>query len=331
MNAKNFNIYTIKAENIDAIKAAFFADNFTKHKLKPRHKTQESSTGFAPVLSLELDEKGALMHDIGGAIVFKVAQEKAVIKTSAIDLDAAKAIGKIPDIDRAGQYEVKNRIRAEHIAQAKTELFAWWGWFDYTAGLLFVGANGVTSDEIIAKLREGLDGLPVTLIKTQNDPGQVLTNICRDPQAGGEAVETPAGFYAMQIAMGEHVKLKGLESSEITLKGAGAEIIATAIDWGYCVANADIVVNGRVSLKIDDKLQIKNFKTIDGQVSPGEIEESDDELANQLANWQAGAFLTINEARILAKTLVSVMGAGGGVDLIKGESPPGANLNLTYK
>lgn len=338
MNIKNFNIYTIKPENIAELKNAFLTENLDEFRLKPRHKTQETSTGLGSILSSDIDPDLTLILDIGGAVIFKISQEKAVINSGAIEIDAARAIAKAGDIDKGQQYEIKNRIKAEHIAQAKTELLGWLGWFDYTAGLLFIGANGAGADHLTAFLRGCLGALPASIITTKYNVGEILTRVLHDPKFGGKIVETPQGGHAYQVAVKTWVKLNGLDKSEISIKDADDTLIDYLVTNGYTVSNAEICLNGRATLKTDEKLQIKSFKIDGEQVQKEDISDDLEGLEWQRANVVAGAFLFVSEARIAIKTLIDFSGGrlieglyedDPGDNLTARESP-GSNINMKF-
>ena len=316
MLAKTFTIFTLQPDKTAAFASALNHDNLATRALQPRHKTQAATMGFVPAVPLAMGgggvggegEGGPLIHCVDGGLVFRVGIEKAVVKKGAITADTSRAVAQLTrqtgqPPTRGGIYEIKERVTAEHLATAKSEFFYYYGWLDTASNRLIMGAASGVGEDMGQLMRQAmhdpLGGLFISRLATQHSPTDILTAMA---QNGGYSDNR-------QAAIGDALKFKASPGQEISIKGEhDPQLLALILGNDYKLGRAQILVNNRAYLTLDENWNISGAILHPDQQAALDDDAGADDPESKLSEWQARAFLTAAELRVALDALIEVHG-----------------------
>lgn len=278
-----------------------------KHALNPRHKTQAATMGFVPALPpehQETPENPVFIHEIDGFSIIKIGIIKALTSSSAIGRELHE---KAAEFEKAEGYwpgrkiiaQMKDDITAAHISTAKDVYSFFYMAIDWGRGRLIVGVTGETgADNLTAKLREALGGLPIALLTVKNSVSHSLTSLSH-----GVWAEEDAPPFSIGDTLNFETLDKPADKQSLRLKGEfDPDFCGYLADRGFVLQAASLHISERVNFTITDRLQIKNIKLLfesDCQIDPVE---------DPSAKFTSDCYLELMEIRNLLHTLLGFFG-----------------------
>ena len=150
--------------------------------------------------------------------------------------------------------DFKEIISAELLPRAFTRRNTTRAWIDPTAGRLIVDASSPTrGEQIVEFLRETLGGeLPVSMPQTEASPGQKLTDWLSARRAPG------------RFDLGEECELTSGDAAKSVVRyvrhNLDVQQIQRHLEEGLRASKLAMTWNGRLSLVVNDKLEVKKLK-----------------------------------------------------------------------
>jgi recombination associated protein RdgC len=265
---------------------------------------------LAPCPALSLQSKGwvgpgespALVQSLDRHMLIALGVEQKLLPAAVVN-DAAKL--KAEDWERQRGFkpgrklmrEFKDRAAAELLPRAFVRRRSTRAWIDPQAGRIVVDSGSPAAAELLVEsLRDSVDELAVSLPQSGEAPGAILT-------AWLAAGRAPGNFE-----LGEECELTGGGDTKAVVRYLRHPLqiaqIKRHLDEGFRVSRLALTWNGRVSLIVNDKLQLKrlNFLDID------ENSEAAQELGPE-QKFEADFALMTGEYGVLLDELLPLFGA----------------------
>ena len=173
----------------------------------------------------------------------------AAVKERAAEFEREKGFAP----GRKQLRDFKEIIAAELLPRAFAKRSMVRAWIDPTAGLLIVDSTSAgKAEQLVEFLRETLGELSVSLPQTEISPGVSLTHWLQWRKAPGH------------FDLGEECTLTSGDAAKSTVKysrhNLDVQQIQRHLEEGLRVSKLAMTWNGRLSLVVDDKLQVSRLK-----------------------------------------------------------------------
>ncbi len=243
-----------------------------------------------------------LVHRVAGNWLISLGVEQRLLPSSVVKQEAedraediAAQQGYKPG--RKQMKELREQIMQEFLPRAFTRRRKMFAWIDPEGGWLCIDApSQARAEDMLELLRQTLDVLPVTLLRTERSPSSAMA----DWLAGHEA---PAGF-----SIDQDCELRSVTEEKAvvryvrhTLEG---DEVRGHLESGKMPTRLALTFDDRVSFVLTEKLEIKRLDFLD--VVKEKAEESGAEDARAL--FDAEFSLMAGELKLLLPAVIEALG-----------------------
>lgn len=226
--------------------------------------TQEKSVGWSEPRG---EKHGMLVEAVGGQLIMRLTMETKVLPASVVKRRADEKIEKIEEttgrkVSRMEKKDIREETLLDLLPKAFTRIANTTVWLDPAARLLVIDAAGQTrADEVVAALLHSLDGLVLT---------QVQTNVAPSTQMAAWLLSYEApGLFDVD----RECELKATDDSEGIVRYSkhtlNNEEVRKHIQNGKMVTKLALAWNGRVSFVLNETMQVKKLKFLEGVFDSG--------------------------------------------------------------
>ena len=234
--------------------------------------TQEKSIGWSEPRG---EKHAMLVEAIGGQLLLRLTMESKVLPSSVVKRRAEEKAEKIEEtsgrkLSRMEKKDLREETLLDLLPKAFTRLSNTTVWIDPEARLLVMDVAGQTkADEVVATLLRSLDGLVLTQVQTNESPGSQMAAWLMSYEAPG------------RLDVDRECELKATDDSEGVVRYSkhtlNNEEVRKHIQSGKMVTKLALTWSGRVSFVMNDTMQIKKLKflegVLDGPDSAGKAED----------------------------------------------------------
>lgn len=278
MQVRNFYWYVLNKPLPDRVD---FEKKLEGKPFEPCMSQQLSSQGWVSAVS-----SGELVYEAHGAQLLMLKQEKRLLPASVVN-EYLQA--KVEEFEQAEGFSPSRKIRQqlkEDLTQALLPkaftkssrtpvlIFPKQGW------LMVLSGSAKSADDVTAYLRDTLDGLPVSLVNSDNSPSHVMTSWLSNP------LSLPQDW-----ALGEEVELQDAEGALVRARNHDllTDELNVHLDAGKIVSKLHLIWRENVSFLLQDDLSIKRIKLLlEQEEAPGDSDSQDARFAHEFAlscNW----------------------------------------------
>jgi recombination associated protein RdgC len=221
--------------------------------------TQEKSVGWSEPRG---EKHAMLVESIGGQLLLRLTMEAKVLPSSVVKRRTDERVEKIEEttgrkLSRMEKKDLREETLFDLLPKAFTRISHTTVWIDPTARLLVMDVAGQTkADEVVAVLLRSLDGLVMTQVQTNESPGSQMAAWLMSYEAPG------------RLDVDRECELKATDESEGVVRYSkhtlNNEEVRKHIQSGKMVTKLALTWNGRVSFVMNDTLQIKKLKFLEG-------------------------------------------------------------------
>ncbi len=261
--------------------------------------TQEKSIGWSEPRG---EKHGMLVESVGGQLLLRLTMESKVLPASVIKRRAEEKIEKIEEstgrkMSRMEKKDLREETLLDLLPKAFTRISNTTVWIDSKAHLLVIDTAGQTkADEVVAALLRSLDGLVITQIQCNMAPATQMA-------AWLMSYEAPGRFD-----VDRECELKATDESEGVVRYSkhtlNNEEVRKHIKSGKMVTKLALTWNGRVSLVLNDNLQVKKLKFLEGVLDGGSAEGA----AKDEDRFDADVAIITGELGQLVPELIEALG-----------------------
>ena len=260
--------------------------------------TQEKSVGWSEPRG---EKHGMLVESVAGQLILRLTMEAKVLPASVVKRRAEEKIEKVEDttgrkLSRMEKKDLREETLLDLLPKAFTRISNTTVWIDPAARLLVIDAAGQTkADEIVAALLRSLDGLVITPVQTNVAPATQMAAWLLSHEAPGLFdVDRECELKATDDSQGV------VRYSKHTLNN---EEVRKHIQNGKMVTRLALAWNGRVSFVLNDTLQVKKLKFLDGVFDSGGEAAAPDE-----DRFDADVAIVTGELGKLVPELIEALG-----------------------
>lgn len=260
--------------------------------------TQEKSIGWSEPRG---EKHGMLVESVAGQLILRLTMEAKVLPASVVKRRADEKIEKIEEttgrkVSRMEKKDIREETLLDLLPKAFTRISNTTVWIDPAARLLVIDAAGQTkADEVVAALLRSLDGLVLTQIQTNTAPASQMA-------AWLLSYEAPGLFD-----VDRECELKATDDSEGIVRYSkhtlNNEEVRKHIQNGKMVTRLALTWNGRVSFVLNETMQVKKLKFLEGVFdSGGEVATPDED------RFDADVAIVTGELGKLIPELIDALG-----------------------
>ena len=227
--------------------------------------------GFAPVYTFSSEL--CFIADFTWAVALKKSEK--VLPTTVIHEWLDKHITQIEEAEsrKVGRKEkqlLKEKITDDLLPKAFSKSSTTYAIYDTRHHFLLVNALGNRAENIVAKLREALNGLDVRLPQTQQSPSTVMTNwLLRAAAEGG-------------FEFGTDCELKGMGDNapiiKITKQDLTTQEVVQHIKNGKTVTQLGLVWRNQIAFVLTEQFTLKRIQYLD--ILQKEVEQQGEDMAS---------------------------------------------------
>ena len=260
--------------------------------------SQEKSLGWSPPRDAK---HGMLVESVGGQLMLRLTTETKVLPASVVKRRAEERIEKIEETtgrkpSRMERKDIREETLLELLPKAFTRMSNTAVWIDPKARLLVIDASGQTkADEVVAVLLRSLNGLVITLIQTNIAPSTQMA-------AWLMSHEAPGGFD-----VDRECELKATDDSQAVVRYSkhtlNNEEVRKHIKNSKMPTRLALTWKGRVSFVLNDCLQVRKIKFLDG------VFDASDNATQDEDRFDADVAIVTGELSKLIPELIDALGA----------------------
>jgi recombination associated protein RdgC len=292
---KNLQIYRLPAGwNIGA---EVLEEQLARKRFVPCGSQDQETRGW---LSPTGDE--FLVHRVGGQWLIALGVEQKLLPSSVVKQEAEDRAEEIAarqgyKLGRKQMKDLREQVLQELLPRAFTRRRKAYAWIDPVGGWLGIDApSQARAEDVLEVLRQTLDSLPLTLLRTQVSPVSAMA----DWLAGGEA---PAGF-----TIDQDCELRSVTEDKAAVRYVRHPLegdeVRNHLVAGKLPTRLALTFDERVSFVLTEKLEIKRLDFLD--VVKEKVDEAGAEDARAL--FDAGFALMTGEVARLLPALVEALG-----------------------
>ncbi len=251
---KNLHVFTLEQDW--TLTPGALEQILTQHPLRPCPTMSLHSHGWVPP-----SDTPALVQGLERHLLIALGSEEKLLPASVIN-DAAAEYAVEWERSRGIKpgrkliRDFKERATAELLPRAFVRRRRTLAWIDPVSRRIVVDAASPARAELLTEqLRESLGGLELSLPQADHAPGETMTGWLRAETAPG------------RFSLGEECELSGSDDSKPVVRYLRHPLLAEQLrrhfDAGFRASRLALLWNNRVSLLIDDKLQIKRVRFLD--------------------------------------------------------------------
>ena len=249
-----------------------------------------------------------LVHVVGGQWLIALCVEQrllpaSVVRQEADDRAEEMALRQGYKPGRKQMKDLREQVMQELLPRAFTRRREVMVWIDPVGGWLGIDAASQTrAEEVLDVLRQSLDNLPLTLVRTERSPASAMAGWL----AAGEA---PAGFTIDQDCELRSVTDERAAVRYVRHSLEGDEVRAH-LEAGKMPTRLGLTFDDRVSFILTEKLEIKRLDFLD--VVREQLDAADTDDARAL--FDAGFALMTGEIGRLLPSLIEALGGEAGAE-----------------
>ncbi|TJY64943.1 recombination-associated protein RdgC [Sinimarinibacterium sp. CAU 1509] len=277
--------------------AAEIETTLTEFPLKPCVGQALQTRGWVPI-----NDAGQMAYGQEKQVLIALGTEEKLLPASVVNQTADEKIRALEQqkgfkIGRKHKREIKEQIQAELLPRAFSRRRVTLGWLDFSGGWLVVDTSTPSrADDFTQALRDALGELPATPMQSEPSMGALLTQWLSSMQAPGA------------FDLDDECELTSTDENKSTVRylhhALDGKDIANHLSHGKVVTRLSLTWNGRISLLINDKLQVKRLKFLDIE----RVREEQDGLDAE-AEFEANFTLMSGEYSALLKDLATAINA----------------------
>jgi recombination associated protein RdgC len=240
-------------------------------RFQPCGALEATSEGWFPPLGRA---DAPLVHQTQGFFMICLRKEDKILPASVVNERLAIRVAEIEDrearkLRKKEREALREEILHDMVPKAFSQSRKTYAYIDPKGGWLYVDAGSPRkADDLVAVLRQTLDGFPVKPLSTRERPASVMTRwLAGGAIPEGVTLETECELKSPEEDGGiVRARRHDLEVPEILHHlEAGKEAIKLAFSW-----------NDRLSLVLDEALTIRRLKFLDTiQEAAAEVESDD--------------------------------------------------------
>lgn len=261
--------------------------------------TQEKSVGWSEPRG---EKHGMLVESVAGQLMMRLTMEAKVLPSSVVKRRTEERVEKIEEttgrkLSRMEKKDLREETLLDLLPKAFTRLSNTTVWIDQAARLLVIDASGQTkADEIVAMLLRSLDGLLITQLQTTSAPAtQMAAWLLSHDAPGRFDVDRECELKATDDSQGV------VRYSKHTLNN---EEVRKHIQNSKMVTKLALTWNGRLSFVLNDLLQVKKLKFLEGVLDAGGAESA----AKEEDRFDADVAIITGELKQLIPELIDALG-----------------------
>jgi len=248
---KNLLIYRLEQSWL--LTAGALEEKLAQRTLQPCSAMSTESRGWVPPI-----DDVPLVQGVERHLLIALGVDQKLLPSSVLN-DAVKQ--RAVEFEREKGFkpgrkqlrDFKEIISAELLPRAFVKRTVVRAWIDPTAGLLVIDSSSpAKAEQLVEFLRETLGELSVSLPQTKALPGQKLTDWLSARHAPG------------RFDIGEECTLTSGDAAKATVKysrhNLDVQQIQRHLEEGLRATKLALTWNGRLSLVVDDKLQVSRLK-----------------------------------------------------------------------
>ena len=261
--------------------------------------TQEKSVGWSEPRG---EKHAMLVESIGGQLMLRLTMEAKVLPSSVVKRRTDERVEKIEEttgrkLSRMEKKDLREETLLDLLPKAFTRIANTTVWIDQAARLLVMDVAGQSkADEVVAVLLRSLDGLVITQVQTKSAPGSQMAAWLLSHEAPG------------RFDVDRECELKATDDSEGVVRYSkhtlNVEEVRKHIQSGKMVTKLALTWNGRVSLVLNDVLQVKKLKFLDGVLDGPDSASKD----NDEDRFDSDVTLVTGELSKLIPELIEALG-----------------------
>ena len=281
--------------------AAGTAELLSRRTFQPCSPSQIESNGFVPPR-----DQAELCHEVHGRylVCFQVEekllpaaviQEHVDIRVADIEIEQGYKPG------RKETREIKDQVTRELLEQAFTRKRQTFAWICRQRGLLIVAANSANkADEMLSVMREALENMPVSLLKTQLTPAHAMTSwLAADEAPEHFTIDTDCKLVS---------STESKAAVSYTRHSIDAEEIRRHIYQGKRAEHLGLTFRDRMSFILGSELELKRIVMLDV------LTESQQPADDAIEHFDAQFLL---EAAEIEQAFLALVAAHGGIEMPK--------------
>ncbi len=240
------------------LSAEVLEERLQNRRFQPCGALEPSSEGWYPPLG---HPDAPLIHQTQGFLMLCLRREDKILPASVVNERLASRVDEIEaresrKLRKKEREGLREEILHDMIPKAFSQSRRTFAYIDPRGGWLFVDTSSARkAEDIVAALRQALDGFPVRPIATQERPASVMTRwLAGGALPEGVTLESECELKSPEEDGGiVRARRHDLEVPEILNHlEAGKEAIKLAFSW-----------NDRMSLVLDEALTIRRLKFLD--------------------------------------------------------------------
>lgn len=251
---KNLQVYQLDQEW--TLPAAELEEKLALRPLQPCSAMASESRGW---VSPRDDEQ--LVHGLERHLLIALGSEQKLLPSSVINDAVKQRAREFEQLKgfrpgRKAMRDIKDQVTVELLPRAFSRRRTTRAWIDPSARRIVVdSASPTRAEELVEALRDALGELAVSLLQTQLSPGQKLTEWLSARSAPG------------RFELGEECELTGTDAARCVVRylrhPLDAAQIRKHLEEGLKASRLALSWSGRLSLVVNDKLQIKRLRFMD--------------------------------------------------------------------
>lgn len=285
--------------------AAGTAELLSRRIFQPCSPSQTESSGFVPPR-----DQAELCHEVHGRYLVCFQVEEKLLPSAVIQEHVDI---RVADIEAEQGYkpgrrevrEIKDAVTRELLEMAFTRKRQTLAWICRQRGLLIVAANSANkADEMLGAMREALENMPVSLVKTQLTPASAMTSwLAADEAPEHFTIDTDCKLVS---------STESKAAVSYTRHALDAEEIRHHIYQGKRAEHLGLTFRDRMSFILGSELEVKRIVMLDV------LTESQEPADNEIEHFDAQFLL---EASEIEQTFLALIGAHGGIEVPKRDDP----------
>lgn len=251
---KNLHVFTLEQEW--TLTPGALEQVLAQQPLQPCPTMSLHSHGWVPPA-----DTPALVQGLERHLLVALGSEEKLLPSSVVNDAAAEYAAEWEHSrgikpGRKLMREFKERATAQLLPRAFVRRRRTLAWIDPANRRIVVDAASPTRAELLTEqLRESLGGLELSLPQAGHAPGEIMTGWLRAQTAPG------------RFSLGEECELSGSDDSKPVVRYLRHPLLAEQLrrhfDAGFRASRLALLWNNRISLLVDDKLQIRRVRFLD--------------------------------------------------------------------
>ncbi|MDT3671823.1 MAG: recombination-associated protein RdgC [Aromatoleum sp.] len=243
-----------------------------------------------------------LVHRVGEQWLIALGTEQKLLPSAVVAQEAEKRAEEIAErqgykLGRKQMKDLREQVMQELLPRAFTRQRRVFAWIDSVGGWLAIDApSQVRAEDLLEVLRQSLDELPLSLVRTERSPTSAMADWLADNEA-------PEGF-----TIDQDCELRSVSEDKAAVRyvrhALEGDEVRGHIGAGKLPTRLALTFDDRVSFVLTEKLEIKRLDFL--EVVKDKLDEHGAEDARAL--FDAGFALMTGELGRLLPELVSALG-----------------------